>query len=146
MCAGIRDSAQEILVESKLLKPFSEFVPAENLNQMALDFELDPNRARTKPLAIVTTAITFGVIGFTVPSGDWNLTATYTPANRSAIGRQYHGSTYRSIGLISLTSPPSGSRQVGGLTSFHTVDSEVREVVRDLVLNFLRDLQQSGEL
>lgn len=157
-CAGIQNSAQIILVESKL---FSELAPAENIDQMTLDFELEQNRdswmnqrisLRTLPLVIPVVAMaailvgTVGIVGFTMPEENWNLTAEYTPVNGSAIRRQYHGSRYRSIGVIPITWPPSGSRQVGGFTSAPAADVGGGEVVRDLVLNFLRDLQQSGEL
>jgi hypothetical protein len=152
-CTRIRSSTQKILVDSKL---FSEFVPAENLDQMALDFELkrDSYSSRTWPalIALVPVMGTFGTLGFTETGEDWNLAAAYTPVNRSAISRQYHLSTYRSVGLILLTSPPSGSREVRGnpfaavAAATDGLESELGEVVRDLVLNFLRDLQQSGEL
>lgn len=152
-CHRVRGSTRKILVDSKL---FSEFVPAENVDQMTLDFELkwESYWSRTWPalIGLVPTMGTFGLLGFTDTGQDWYLTAAFTPVDGSAIGRRYHVSTYESIGLILLTSPPAGSREAER-HPFAAVDAgtdalegPLGGVIHDLVLSFLHDLQQSGEL
>jgi hypothetical protein len=122
----------------EVFSQYTSFLPTENVDRLTIKLDVRGSG---------------GAPGFTeaAPSGDLAMEAEYTPVGRPPVRRQYRGSFYWWAPLPTWRRVPHGARQVdelrfGGGDPRPFFRRAEERIARDMALNLVRDLQQSGEL